>query len=69
MSTMADYRDLVGRLDYGRASGNDVSFSPDEAWVLREHIRALEGPRCTCPVMGLNFSTACQLHGPGAVGV
>ncbi len=39
---MMDYRDLVGRLDFGRARGVDVSFSPEEAWVLREHIRALD---------------------------
>jgi hypothetical protein len=39
--TGPDFRELVGRLDFGRSTGLDVTFSPDEAWVLREHIRAL----------------------------
>lgn len=37
-----DFRVLVGRLDTGRTLNVDVTFSPDECWLLREHIRALQ---------------------------
>lgn len=41
MDTAPDFFELVGRLDVGRSLGIEVTFSPDECWILREHIRAL----------------------------
>ncbi len=58
-----DYRQLVGRLDTGRTLGIDVTFSPEECWLLREHIRALETlpVPCTCFEAGRN--PECRIHG------
>ena len=60
----------INGIPYGPGAifSGDVTFSPDECWLLREHIRALEGPRCTClqslpPVS----AAACPVHGPSVV--
>lgn len=40
---MIDFREILGRLDFGTTTGRDVTFSPVEAWLLREHMRLLMG--------------------------